>query len=84
MTGTTPTPGPLEEDDMSTELWGPALDAELAYRRESVAAGVREGRAPRVRTATGPGEGRGRGAARTRPARRRWWLVGSGAWHAAR
>jgi len=67
---------------MSTELWGPALDAEVAYRRESVAAGVREGRARRaVRDA------RTQVADRTRrapAARRRWWLVGSGAWHAAR
>lgn len=84
MTGTTTAPGPLEEDDMSTELWGPALDAELAYRRESVAAGVRRGRGPRERTASRTAEGRARRAPRTPRARRRWWLVGSGAWHAAR
>ncbi|GIG40864.1 hypothetical protein Cph01nite_26260 [Cellulomonas phragmiteti] len=43
--------GPQEEDDMGLELWGPALDAELAYRRESVADEVRRGRVPAIRRA---------------------------------
>ncbi|MCC2336298.1 hypothetical protein [Cellulomonas wangsupingiae] len=67
---------------MSTELWGPALDAEIAYRRESIEAGVRRARAGSAVRAAAP-----RDADRTRAARRRgrrWWLVGSGAWHAVR
>ncbi|MFC0644329.1 hypothetical protein [Cellulomonas phragmiteti] len=36
---------------MGLELWGPALDAELAYRRESVADEVRRGRVPAIRRA---------------------------------
>jgi hypothetical protein len=70
---------------MGTELWGPALDAEIAYRRESLVEGLRQARGRRsprgvrapaghpvddVTTPGGP--------------RRRWWLVGSGTWHVAR
>ena len=74
--------GREQEDDMGMELWGPALDAEIAYRRESVEAGVRRERAARAARAPAP-----RDADATRVGRRRgrrWWLVGSGAWHAAR
>jgi hypothetical protein len=63
------------------EIWGPGLDAELAYRRESLRADLAGTRARRVarrgRRAAG-----GRGTATA--AGRRWLLRGSGAWHVAR
>lgn len=82
---------------MST-LWGPALDAEISYRRERLTA------AARGRRRTGAGERASRLAAdavaraataaravvpAAAPAcggatRRGWRLRGSGAWHAAR
>jgi hypothetical protein len=80
---------------MGIELWGPALDAEVAYRREQVAAGVR-----RAREVRRPGVARGARGARSTPGTtgatgttgrpvvrapgRRWSLRGSGAWHVAR
>ncbi len=75
---------------MSFEMWGPALDAEIAYRHEIAAQGLRDARS------TGRAAGRSRRASVGRPADgarrpaagrrrgRRWWLPGSGAWHAAR
>ncbi|WP_136518409.1 MULTISPECIES: hypothetical protein [Cellulomonas] len=67
---------------MNSMTWGPALDAELAYRRER----VRE--AFSGRPAGGTGVRRARRAAvrrgADRAARRRWVLPGSGAWHVAR
>ncbi|QGQ20396.1 hypothetical protein GC089_15880 [Cellulomonas sp. JZ18] len=67
---------------MSTTTWGPALDAELAYRRESVRGALAAGRATR----RGARRARAAGARRTtvRAPGRRWGLPGSGAWHAAR
>ncbi|GCE76441.1 hypothetical protein [Cellulomonas biazotea] len=72
-----------------TELWGPALDAELAFRREQLV----EAAHPRAATARASHDphrpaaadrrtvrpGRSRGAAV-----RGWLLRGSGAWHVAR
>ncbi|UZN03979.1 hypothetical protein [Cellulomonas sp. S1-8] len=67
---------------MSMELWGPALDAEIAYRRESLVEGLRRARERRpVRAASAPVGG---GARAVRRSRRRWWLLGSGTWHVAR
>ncbi|AEE44651.1 hypothetical protein [Cellulomonas fimi] len=71
-----------------TELWGPALDAELAFRREQIEQAAHRGAPAR------PPQGLSRPAAadrRTvRPAQSRgaavrgWLLRGSGAWHVAR
>lgn len=74
---------------MSTELWGPALDAEIAYRRERVAAGLRAGRAGRGTGGVHGTRATTRAAAVRHCAaagvpRRRWWLLGSGTWHVAR
>lgn len=76
---------------MSTELWGPALDAEIAYRRARLVEGLRDSRA-RERRPHARADGSTRPApvpadapaVAARPPRRRWWLVGSGAWHTAR
>lgn len=70
---------------MSTTMWGPALDAEVAYRRETLAADLHDARERARRTprrrATGRSADRSRRA--DAPARR-WWLPGSGTWHVAR
>lgn len=69
---------------MSTTMWGPALDAELAYRRERLRDDLRPRRTAR---SAGPRAARTAPAARgtrTRAPGRRWVLPGSGAWHAAR
>ncbi|WP_448631184.1 hypothetical protein [Cellulomonas soli] len=66
--------------------WGPALDAELAYRHERVVALMRGTGLPRTPQETNPERALARrrvGEAR-RAAPRGWWLRGSGAWHAAR
>jgi hypothetical protein len=81
---------------MSFEIWGPALDAEVAYRTERLSAAARPGlpgrkpRRPRGRrrsTATQAAATRVPAALPTgRPARaseRGWPLQGSGAWPAA-
>lgn len=81
---------------MSFEIWGPALDAEVAYRTERLSAAARPGlpgrkpRRPRGRrrTATTPASAARVPAAPAtgRPARaseRGWPLQGSGAWPAA-
>lgn len=63
---------------MSSTMWGPALQAEVDYRREQLlgASTPRPARRPAV------------APRRTRSARRAdargWALPGSGAWHAAR
>lgn len=69
-------------------IWGPALDAEVAYRAEQLHAASRPGRAQgRGTGGAGRADGRSgvrvRGVARVRPDRG-WHLPGSGAWHAAR
>lgn len=68
---------------MSFTTWGPAFDAELAYRREGVRDALAAARGTRRPARRG---GRGgavrRGAARTTG--RRWVLPGSGAWRVAR
>ena len=75
---------------MSTELWGPALDAEIAYRRARLVEGLRDARAHDRRTRdhrdgpARPAVHPDAPARAARPPRRRWWLVGSGAWHTAR
>ncbi|QCB94650.1 hypothetical protein [Cellulomonas shaoxiangyii] len=83
---------------MSTTMWGPALDAEIAYRRERVQDALASARAPHgdreddaPRTTAAQGTGRhasGRhasgGHGSGRGPGRRWVLPGSGAWHAAR
>ena len=69
---------------MDMQMWGPALDAELAYRRESVEAGVRRGRASSTDRTPGRATDDVGRTRQSRGRRRRWWLVGSGAWHAAR
>jgi hypothetical protein len=63
------------------EIWGPGLDAELAYRRESLRADLAGSRARRARRSGRRAAG-GRGPAAA--AGRRWLLRGSGAWHVAR
>jgi len=72
-----------------TELWGPALDAELAFRREQLVQAAhpggtatrarhdRHGPAAADRRTVRPGQSRG-------AAVRGWLLRGSGAWHVAR
>lgn len=62
---------------MSSTMWGPALQAELDYRREQLAAATtprRERRRPAVRRSRTVKHRDSRG----------WALPGSGAWHAAR
>ncbi|WP_203758014.1 hypothetical protein [Cellulomonas chitinilytica] len=61
-----------------TEIWGPALDAQVAFHREELAraAGRRPKRARRPRADHPRRASRG--------ATRGWLLRGSGAWHAAR
>jgi hypothetical protein len=68
-------------------LWGPALDAEVAYRAERLSAASRAAR----RTSGGGArdDDRARRSARSAAAPRGrsaggWHLPGSGAWHAAR
>lgn len=63
-----------------TEIWGPALDAQVAFHREELerAAGRRPKRARRPRTDRTHRPAQQGGAARG------WLLRGSGAWHAAR
>ncbi|MBF0686161.1 MAG: hypothetical protein IR158_00130 [Cellulomonas sp.] len=70
---------------MGTELWGPALDAEIAYRRESLVEGLRRarGRRPSRDVPARAGHPSDDASAAGHP-RRRWWLVGSGTWHVAR
>ncbi|RHA43153.1 hypothetical protein [Cellulomonas rhizosphaerae] len=65
-----------------SEIWGPGLDAELAYRREVLRADLADTRARRGarRQAKHPDGHRHASAA----AARRWLLRGSGAWHVAR
>lgn len=71
-------------------IWGPALDAEIAYRTERMRHAARaDRRAPRddrpATAAAAPSPAvRGLRAARATAARRGWHLPGSGAWHAAR
>lgn len=68
-----------------TELWGPALDAELAFRREQLVQAAQPREAARGTTrpvvadrrTVRPGHRRG-------AAVRGWLLRGSGAWHVAR
>lgn len=76
---------------MSTTMWGPALDAELAYRRERVHDALGHGRTAargRRRARTDAAAARTDAAAAragaSRAPGRRWVLPGSGAWHAAR
>ncbi len=67
-------------------MWGPALDAEVAYRAEQLHAASRSGRAQGRGGERADGDGsraRVRTTARVRPGRG-WHLPGSGAWHAAR
>jgi hypothetical protein len=61
------------------EIWGPALDAQVAFHREELqrAAGRRPKRARRPRTDQRTAKASG-GAVRG------WLLRGSGAWHVAR
>ncbi|MFS0705834.1 hypothetical protein AB6N23_15080 [Cellulomonas sp. 179-A 9B4 NHS] len=71
---------------MSTTMWGPALDAELAYRRERVQDALGHGRTAargRRRARTDAAAAPARAGVSRAPARR-WVLPGSGAWHAAR
>ncbi|HWJ85116.1 MAG TPA: hypothetical protein VNR62_06790, partial [Cellulomonas sp.] len=60
-----------------SEIWGPGLDAELAYRRENVRADLVGARARRAAKHPSGHRHASRGAAR------RWLLRGSGAWHEA-
>ena len=64
-----------------TEIWGPALDAQVAFHREELqrAAGRRPQRARRPRA-----ERDGRTAKASGGAVRGWLLRGSGVWHVAR
>jgi hypothetical protein len=64
-----------------TEIWGPALDAQVAFHREELvrAAGRRPRRARRARADRAQ-----RSATASGGAVRGWLLRGSGAWHAAR
>lgn len=75
------------EGAIMNAMWGPALDAEVAYRAEQLTATTRP-RSTRAVTAGPAGAGAGSARARTgaRQARtsRGWHLPGSGAWHAAR
>ena len=67
-------------------MWGPALDAEVAYRAEQLHAAARPARGQRRgagRTEARGAQSRARAVARVRPGRG-WHLPGSGAWHAAR
>lgn len=72
--------------------WGPALDAELAYRHERVVTLLRGVGLPRTQDETNPERAFARRSARaghsartTRGAAARGWLLrGSGAWHVAR
>ncbi|MBB2924693.1 hypothetical protein [Cellulomonas cellasea] len=67
-------------------MWGPALDAEVAYRAERLRAASRSAGAERRGLAGADERGtrtRARTAAGVRPGRG-WHLPGSGAWHAAR
>ncbi|WP_199425244.1 hypothetical protein [Actinotalea solisilvae] len=71
---------------MSSTMWGPALQAEVDYRREQMTAqlaarSVRTGRRARVRSGRTAGRAAG---SETRADARGWSLPGSGAWHAAR
>lgn len=81
---------------MSFEIWGPALDAEVAYRTESLRSAARPGlpaRRPRRPRGRRRGAAAQASAARVpavlptgRPARaseRGWPLQGSGVWPAA-
>lgn len=68
---------------MSTTMWGPALDAELAYRRERLQDALAQGRTARTRTPRGDRARAARHASDRTPGRR-WVLPGSGTWHAAR
>jgi len=64
-----------------TEIWGPALDAQVAFHREELqrAAGRRPKRARRQ-----PDDSRQRTAKASGGAVRGWLLRGSGVWHVAR
>lgn len=68
-----------------TELWGPALDAELAFRREQLVQAAQPRGAARGTTRPVAADRR-----TVRPGHRRgeavrgWLLRGSGAWHVAR
>jgi len=64
------------------EIWGPSLDAELAYRREGLRAELAGTRARRDARRAGRRATSGRGGSTA--AARRWLLRGSGAWHVAR
>lgn len=69
-----------------TELWGPALDAELAFRREQLVQAAQ----PRVTAPHGTTRPAAADRRTVRPGVRRgaavrgWLLRGSGAWHVAR
>lgn len=71
---------------MSSTMWGPALQAEVDYRREQMAAQLV---ARSARSARRAGRRSGRTVERVADSGRRadargWSLPGSGAWHAAR
>lgn len=78
---------------MSFEIWGPALDAEVAYRTERLTAAARPGsqgrgaRRPRGRRAAAAAAARTSAArvkaVQARASERGWPLQGSGAWPAA-
>ncbi|MDQ0424803.1 hypothetical protein [Cellulomonas iranensis] len=70
---------------MGIELWGPALDAEVAYRRERLVADARRtADARRARAGQGAADAPAARRVGGRPPGRRWSLRGSGAWYAAR
>ncbi|HEY3438108.1 MAG TPA: hypothetical protein VGK35_10520 [Actinotalea sp.] len=58
-------------------IWEQGLDAEVAYRTER----LHQDAQPRTRRTQ---HDSGRTVTRSTMAARRWWLSGSGAWHAAR
>lgn len=81
-----------QEEDAMTMTWGPALDAEVAYRHERVVELLRGASAPRTTGPVNP-ERHARRASAGRPVRevgarraalRGWLLRGSEAWHVAR
>ena len=66
---------------MSIQMWGPGLEAEMAYRQERLEADLRPRRGrPTVEGRRADRREVPRGSA---PGRR-WWLLGSGTWHVAR
>ncbi|AEI12681.1 DNA-directed RNA polymerase III RPC4, putative [Cellulomonas gilvus ATCC 13127] len=66
------------------EMWGPALEAELTYRRQELVESMRAAGVARGRRAPGRGPGGSAGPRTGTRAARGWSLPGSGAWSAAR